>query len=125
MPFKSVRLGSMIRLIGLALAVAMLGACVSTVRPTTGGNAASNASTASLARTSCPSDQQTPEFAPAAPSDRNLAIVWLKGGGNKYVVRDITDINHPTTVSTLPFREQFVSASDLTYIDGTIYIGLP
>jgi hypothetical protein len=34
------------------------------------------------------------------------------------VVRDITDINHPTTVATLDVPSRFVSASDVSYIDG-------
>jgi hypothetical protein len=100
----------MIKLVGFALAVAMVGACASIAR---------QPGAASSARESCPPDQPAPKFVPAPPSGRDLAIVTLRGS-DSYVVRDITDINHPFTVSTLPspFREQFVSASELTYLDG-------
>src|SRR5712692_2074115 len=57
-----------------------------------------------------------PTFALAAPSSRSLAIVWLTGG-SKPVVRDISDINHPSTVGTLDVPSRFVSASDIAYVD--------
>lgn len=74
--------------------------------------------TASGARSqsSCLAVQPAPQFAPSAASNRNLEIVWLKGS-QKFVVRDITDILHPTTVSTLGENlgmTQFVSASELS-----------
>ena len=65
----------------------------------------------------CQAVVPAPTFAPAAASSRNLAIVWLTGG-SKPVVRDITDINHPSTVGTLEVPSRFVSASDIAYIDG-------
>ena len=121
----------MIRLLGFALALLMVGACGSIARHPGAGTAASRASvatsptpvalpvpkpsTATSARESCPSDQPTPQFAPASPSSRDLAVVDIRGS---VVLRDITDINHPFSVSTLPFHEWFATPSDLTYIDG-------
>ena len=64
----------------------------------------------------CQAVVPAPTFASAAPSNRSLAIVWLSGG-SKPVVRDITDINHPSTVATLVGPSRFVSASDVAYID--------
>ena len=62
--------------------------------------------------------QPTPQFPASAPSSRNLALVTLRGSNN-IIVRDITDIAHPTTVNTLGTiqQPQFVSATVLTYID--------
>src|ERR1700716_3697980 len=40
------------------------------------------------------------EFAASTPSQRNLELVALKGGIGRLVIRDITDIAHPTTVQT-------------------------
>ena len=66
----------------------------------------------------CPVVQPTPQFPASAPSSRNLALVTLRGSNN-IIVRDITDIAHPTTVNTLGTiqQPQFVSATVLTYID--------
>src|SRR5260370_15664692 len=76
--------------------------------------------TASSARlqSPCPVVQPAPQFSASAPSNRNLALVTLRGG-NSLTVRDITDIAHPTTVNTLGTiqQPQFVSATVLTYID--------
>jgi hypothetical protein len=60
---------------------------------------------------------------PVLPPNPNLALVTLRGS-YCVVVRDITDINHPKTISS-PFSEtswqyfppQFVSATTLSYID--------
>src|SRR5213593_4411894 len=57
-------------------------------------------------------------------SSVSLALVTLRGGGH-IVVRDITDIGHPTTVATLgisPPQAQFISATELSYLDPT-FIG--
>src|SRR6185437_7008393 len=53
-----------------------------------------------------------------------LALVTLEGS-DQLVVRDITDITHPTTVAKLPSltAPQFINASEISYIDyehGTI-----
>ncbi|HTE85504.1 MAG TPA: hypothetical protein VK821_12300, partial [Dehalococcoidia bacterium] len=75
------------------------------------------------------------------PSNRNLALVTLRGS-NSIIVRDITDIAHPTTVGALgpipapvgygPSLEgalgQFASATGLSYVGGPTsddYFGLP
>src|SRR5260370_2837961 len=71
--------------------------------------------TASTARTQCPAVQTAPQFPASTPSNRNLAIVWLRGS-YQYVVRDITDISQPTTVATFADlgSPQFVSATDVS-----------
>jgi len=63
----------------------------------------------------CPAVQPAPQFPASTPSNRNLAIVWLRGS-YQYVVRDITDISQPTTVSTFADlgSPQFVSATDVS-----------
>jgi Tol biopolymer transport system component len=72
-----------------------------------------------------PSSNPTPaEFCSAA--HRCLALVTLRGS-NQIVIRDVTDINHPTTVTRLgavPWP-QFVSASQLSYVDGQKLIRVP
>ena len=59
-----------------------------------------------------------PTLAPAVSSSRNLVIAEL-AGGSRYVVRDITDISHPSTVSTLDAvsSPKFVGAADVSYVD--------
>jgi len=60
-----------------------------------------------------------PTLAPAAQSSRNLVIALLVGGGSRFVVRDITDITHPSTVSTFDAASppKFVGASDVSWLD--------
>jgi hypothetical protein len=67
-----------------------------------------------------------PQFTAAVPSKRDLELVSLKGT-QKFVVRDITDILHATTVSTLEniSRPQFVSASELSFLDGKKLVRAP
>jgi hypothetical protein len=75
--------------------------------------------TASSARTQqCPAVEPAPQFQPSAPSSRNLALVTLRGSQG-FVVRDITDINHATTVGVVdaPSMPRFVSATDVSYVD--------
>jgi hypothetical protein len=76
--------------------------------------------TASSARlqSPCPAVQPAPQFQPSAPSSRNLALVTLRGSQG-YVVRDITDINHPSTISAVDASSmpRFVSATDVSYVD--------
>lgn len=59
-----------------------------------------------------------PPLAPAVASTRSLVIAQLSGS-SKYVIRDVTDISHPSTVSTLGAGSPpvFVGASDVSYID--------
>jgi hypothetical protein len=61
-----------------------------------------------------------------SPSNRCLALVTLRGS-NSVVVRDLTDINHPGTVSTWGPRAnpQFVSSTDLSYVDGPSLMRAP
>jgi len=98
--------------------------------------------TASSARLQslCPVVQPTPQFPASAPSSRNLALVTLRGSNN-IIVRDITDIAHPTTVGASgpipaavgygPSLEsalgQFASETELSYLGGPTddYYGLP
>src|SRR5260370_12032155 len=87
---------------------------------------ATSPTTASGARTfQCPTFQLAPRFQPPALSNRNLAIVWFKGPQGQYprfAVRDITDILHPSTVSTFEnvWGLQFVNASELFRTDGRL-----
>jgi hypothetical protein len=76
--------------------------------------------TASGARTAeCSTVQPAPQFPASAPSTRNLVIVWLERPQDqtpRFVVRDVTDFFHPTTVSALENlgRPQFVSATEMS-----------
>ena len=54
-----------------------------------------------------------------APASARLALVTLRGSGH-IVVRDLSDIGHPTTVATLeisPPQAQFISATEVSYLD--------
>jgi hypothetical protein len=75
--------------------------------------------TASSARTGqCPAVEPAPQFPASTPSIRNLALELLRGS-TQFVVRDITDVSHPFTVSTQNNLgpAQFVSATELSYAD--------
>jgi hypothetical protein len=76
---------------------------------------------ASSSRLQCPAGQTT--FPPPAPSSRSLALVGLRGG-DPFVVRDITDIDHPFSVSTLgglvDYKARFVNAAELSDADGSL-----
>ena len=75
--------------------------------------------------TPCVTTHTTAGFPPAATSNRKLALVTLHGSG-QVVVRDITDISHAFTVSNVAAdRPQFVSATDLSYVDGDQLIRAP
>jgi hypothetical protein len=76
--------------------------------------------------TAAPSAQPSPSPAPAAicsASARCLALVTLRGS-DAVVVRDITDINHPTTVSRVGLAA-FVSATELSSVDSTTLYRMP
>jgi hypothetical protein len=79
--------------------------------------------TASSSRLQCPAGQPVLMFRPSEPSHRNLALVGLRGS-DAFVVRDITDINHPFTVSSLgnqvDYRARFVNAAELSDWDGSL-----
>jgi hypothetical protein len=69
---------------------------------------------------------QTPEvprsFPSSTASNRNLVIAKLRGS-DQWVIRDVTDIGHPSTVTTVDLtasattRATFVSASTISYVD--------
>lgn len=82
--------------------------------------------TASGTRLQCPAVQPAPRFAGSTASNRELALVWLRGS-ERLVVRDITDINHPSTVRTLQDlgAPQFVSATDISYVTGESIVRIP
>ena len=66
--------------------------------------------------------QQTP----CTPANRCLALVTLRGSGS-WVVRDVTDIRHASTVSGLGSvgPPRFVSATELSYVDGNSLVKAP
>src|SRR5207244_459063 len=126
----------------LAMATLVSAAC-GTVKPPVAANpiASPNAtaiatSDPSPAATNSPSPKPTPKPTPKATpkpapnpcppikapvstsTDRKLVLVSLRGS-DCVVVRDISDINHPKTVSNLglDLRPQFVSAAALSYVD--------
>ena len=74
----------------------------------------------------CSAAQPAPQFAPSPPSNRNLALVWLSGG-TSFVVRDVTDINRPSTVNTLPGlgSPQFVGPTDISFATETELVRIP
>jgi hypothetical protein len=77
--------------------------------------------------TASPSGTPTPAANPCPPpSNRCLALVTLRGT-NGVVVRDITDIAHPKTVSNIGtiYAPVFVSATDLSYADDTSLFRMP
>jgi hypothetical protein len=82
--------------------------------------------TATSARTQCPAVQAAPQFPASTPSNRNLALVWLEGS-SAFVVRDVTDINHPFAVSTLNGIgvPRFASASDVSFTTDTELVRMP
>src|SRR5947207_746536 len=79
---------------------------------------ATTVATAARQLNQCQPVAPAPTLAPAISSSRNLVIAVL-AGGSKFVVRDVTDINHTSTVSTLDSasRPKFVGASDVSYVD--------
>jgi hypothetical protein len=132
------------RLRGFALIALVTMSCgsvhqVATSPTTAVGTRTTPASSARL-QSPCPAVQPAPQFPASALSSRNLALVTLRGS-NSIIVRDITDIAHPTTVGELatmpapvgygPSLEgalgQFVSATELSYLGGPTddYYGLP
>lgn len=107
----------------LALLALLFTACGSP--PTiTGGASPSSLTTPSEAGAS-PSASPRPQLACSA-ANRCLVLVTLRGS-NQFVVRDITDIAHPKTVSTLqPIPQpRFVSATELSYVDQSNLIRMP
>lgn len=71
----------------------------------------------------CTATQPRMQFARSAPSSRNLALVSLNWSKD-WVVRDITDMNHSFTVSSvgsqIGYLAQFVNATELSDRDGNL-----
>jgi hypothetical protein len=78
------------------------------------------ASPTSLAPVICSDTSPAPTFAPAVQNDANLEIVWFKGS-HKFIVRDITNILGPKTISGFDNVNdpQFVNSSEISYLNGT------
>lgn len=81
---------------------------------------ATGGTTASATRSQVPFPSPSPTQPPvpcAAGTNPCLAVVSL-GGRFPFLVRDISDISHPKTVGqTFAFRAQFVSATEVAYIE--------
>jgi hypothetical protein len=95
--------------------VLLLSACGSANTPT----AAVGSPSPTPAGSAASSPMASPTAAPfCSASHPCLALVTLRGS-NQVVVRDLTDIAHPKTVSNLGVipRPQFVSATTLSYVD--------
>lgn len=110
-----------LRALGVAALVAATCCTGSALVGTQGPASGTRATPATGARLpdTCPT-VQPPQFAPSARSNRNLALVRLRGG-NHTVVRDITDITHPRTIATLDVPSQeprFVNATEVSWIWG-------
>jgi hypothetical protein len=77
--------------------------------------------------TPCRESQTAPQFAASAPSNRNLALIQFKGS-QQLAVRDFTDILNPVTVTKLDHAglyTQFVTGSDLSYVDERAVVRMP
>ncbi len=87
------------------------------------GQPGATVATAARQLNQCQPVAPAPTFAPAVSSSRNLVLAWFGTDSSKVVIRDITDINHPTTVGLLnpaaSLPPQFVSATDISYSDQT------
>jgi hypothetical protein len=104
----------------LAVMALLVVACGS---PTTGHMTSASRATPTVAI------NPTPIVSPpkqCTPSNRCLALVTLRGSSS-IVVRDITDIAHPTTVSTLGtiYEPQFVNATELSFLTVGAFVHSP
>src|SRR5258708_27620472 len=108
-----------VRWLGLLAATAIVGtACQSPTQGQRQGLASP---------TPCRESQTAPQFAPSAPSNRNLALIQFKGS-QQLAVRDFTDILNPVTVTKLyhaGLYTQFVTGSDLSYVDEKAVVRMP
>jgi hypothetical protein len=104
-----------VRLLGMLAATAMLVVACSPVQPNARASPhASPAGTKAPASGSCPPTQQSQITAAS-----NVEIVWLKGS-TCFVVRDITDLLHPSNVAASEkfVSPQFISATEVSFVDG-------
>lgn len=71
----------------------------------------------------CSQPQRVPEFSASTASNRNLALVSL-GQSDEFVVRDVTNIDHPFTASSLgslvDYGAVFVNANELSDAIGDV-----
>lgn len=106
----------------LAVTALLAAACGSANSPAT-GNATPAFTTNPTPTTTSSPPQQVPC---PPPSNRCLALVTLRGG-SQLVVRDITDITHPKTVSNLATLSApvFVSATNLSFADNSGLVRTP
>jgi hypothetical protein len=106
----------------LAVTALMASACGST--PAASATLSPSASPSALAT---PKVTPTPAFNPCPPpTNRCLALATL-GGSDSLVVRDLTDINHPKTVSTFGAISgpAFVSGTEISYANDTGLFRVP
>ena len=109
---------------GLVAALLMATACGNP--PTvTGGASPSAVPSPSAAASPTATPSSKPQFS-CSSSNRCLVLVTLHGSEST-VVRDITDIAHPTTISNLGSVAvpQFVSATEVSYPDATGLVKAP
>ncbi len=104
-------------LFALSVASGLIAACGPSVPP------------AGQATSPSPSVLTSPAHAPGACDTAHpcLALVTVRGSNN-IVVRDITDINHPKTMGTLPGPNQiprFVSATEMSDVDDASLYRMP
>jgi hypothetical protein len=96
----------------LAVSALVATACGSAPAPVTGNASSPSASAVAVSPISTPASNPCPP-----PSNRCLAVVALRGT-YPWVIRDITSITHPTTISTfMTSPPQFVSGNELSYTD--------
>jgi hypothetical protein len=85
-------------------------------------------STPAVGNPPAPSGSASPASTPLAspPPQAHLALVTLRGSSS-YVVRDLTDINHPKTVSNLGAISApvFVSGTEISYANDTGIFRMP
>ena len=114
----------------MAAAVLLLSACGLGSPPTAAATSPNPTPSVATRPTAAPSPTPT-EL--CTPTNRCLALVTLRGS-DAVVVRDITDFNHPRTVGSLgtigfpPYPSappQFISASELSYVDGNRLVRTP
>src|SRR5689334_10479068 len=98
----------------LLASMLLMAACGSGTHPT--GAVSSPSASASATVQPAASPSPAPGVMCSA-SSRCLALVTLRGS-NDIVVRDVTDVNHPTTVATYQHDQpQFVNATTLSYVN--------
>jgi hypothetical protein len=109
------------RWLGAAAVIALASTACSPVKP--GATSASTASANPVATASAP--PSTPGATPSDLSGRSLALVTLRGS-KQFVVLDATDLNHPTTVSTLAAGAQlFASRTEVSWVGGPTLFKMP